>query len=771
MIPQHTPFKHISVARMQEIEDSGDQEWQIYLAAQEYIEAGILIVPLEKGGKALPYQKEHGINYGSASKKPEVIEKWFHPMNGMFAGWNIGIATGKKDGFFAVDVDLHGEEDGILNLEKLENENEKLPEGPVQLTPSGGIHHLFLWQDNAASSTSKIAPSIDTRGGSDKACKGHIVVFPSMINGNKYRWIKGGDIPHIPPWIMEKMGVVWKAPAGLGRGNENITDDDTEQQVPIDQIIRMLSVVNPDDLGYDEWLRVGMAIKSQYQGDDGLDIWDEWSKSGSRYKPNECKTRWHGFADYGEVRIGTLYFYANENGYETHEDDIKVNKFDVLIEGMNKSYAIVTVGGKIRVLREKGQVADPMNGHYDLLGKDDFKTLLQNETVMISDPKGNPKRISVADIWLAHQGRRTYANGMGLFPDNNTPEGWYNTWNGFSVQPREGKCNNFLMHIKTVICSGDENAYEWLLDWCADAVQDPANPKGTAVVMRGEEGAGKGTLANVMGELFGSHYRHLIDDSHLLGNFNAHMIDALFIFADEITWGGNVKSSGKLKGMVTERHLIGERKGVDAIGYRNMIHMMIASNSNWVIPAGTNSRRWFMLNVSDHRVGDAEYFDTLTDELKNGGVEAFLYFLLEREIEANLRVAPKTKALEEQRLRSSSGDTVLQWWMNRVEQGILEVPDEKQEFDPNDASYSWPNYVTKMNLYENYKEFCKGDNRTPYTVSVFYIEVKKMGVKLSRVRVNGDRKSLYVIPSLENAMRGLDEKFGIKFEEGEDEDE
>lgn len=767
MIPQNNIKREINVARMKEIEGEGDHKWQVYLAAQEYITAGIYVLPLVANGKSLPYQKEFNINYGTASRKPETIEKWFHPMTGKFAGWNIGIACGRKDGVFAVDVDVHGAENGADNMLKLEGEFEPMPAGPVQITPSGGFHHLLLWQDNAASSTSKIAPSIDTRGGTEKACKGHIVAFPSEIDGVKYQWKTGGEIPHIPPWIMEKMGVTWKAPVGRGRGNENIADEDMEKPVPPEQINRMLESIDPNSLSYDEWLRVGMAIKSQMQGEDGLLLWDTWSKNGEKYKANECQTRWHGFADYGSVRIGTLFYYAKEAGYETHEDDVKVNKWDVLVESLNKVYAIVTVGGKIKILREKGD-GDAINGHYDLLGKEDFRTLLQNETTIVPDARGNPKRISVADIWLAHESRRTYANGMGLFPDYNVPNGWYNTWNGFSVEPREGNCDLFLDHIKEVICDGDESNYNWLLDWCADSVQDPANPKGTAVVMRGEEGAGKGTLANVIGELFGSHYRHLIDDSHLLSNFNAHMIDALFVFADEITWGGNVKSSGKLKGMVTERHLVGERKGVDAVGYRNMIHMMIASNSDWVIPAGTNSRRWFMLDVSGHKIGDKSYFDAISDELENGGHEAFLYFLLNRKIESNLRVAPKTEALQEQRMRSAANDSVLQWWSNRVSAAVIEVPDEK-EFDPNDAAMGWPTNVTKINLYNDYKTFCKEDNRTPLTIAIFYIEVKKVGMRLSRPMINGKRKPVYIIPSIDQAIADLKEKFGVNFGEEDDE--
>ena len=190
--------------------------------------------------------------------------------------------------------------------------------------------------------------------------------------------------------------------------------------------------------------------------------------------------------------------------------------------------------------------------------------------------------------------------------------------------------------------------------FAADCVQDPGNLKGTAIVMRGKEGTGKGTFANTLGKLFGPHFVHLIDSSHLMGNFNAHLIEAIVVFADEITWGGNVKNQGKLKGLVTEPQLTGERKGIDAVQYRNLAHVIIASNSDWVIPAGPESRRWFVIDVDDSRANDQTYFSAIHKQLDNCGYEAFLHFLQNRKITSNLRHAPETSALADQRRLSAS---------------------------------------------------------------------------------------------------------------------
>ena len=49
------------------------------------------------------------------------------------------------------------------------------------------------------------------------------------------------------------------------------------------------------DLGYDEWLRTGMALHHEF-GDEGLDLWDEWSGGGSKYAGSDSlMTHWRSF--------------------------------------------------------------------------------------------------------------------------------------------------------------------------------------------------------------------------------------------------------------------------------------------------------------------------------------------------------------------------------------------------------------------------------------------------------------------------------------------
>ena len=168
-------YVQIRTSKINQIESIENREDKIHAAAIMYVELGIRIVPIRPNSKALP---SSGVNYQSASRKPEIINRWFG-VGGKYRGWNIGIACGQSDGVAAIDIDNQEE------WERFSPDNYDF-DGPVQRTPSGGTHMLVKWTKEMRSSTSHLATGIDTRGGDDSSCKSHIVVWPSEINGIPY---------------------------------------------------------------------------------------------------------------------------------------------------------------------------------------------------------------------------------------------------------------------------------------------------------------------------------------------------------------------------------------------------------------------------------------------------------------------------------------------------------------------------------------------------------------------------------------------------------
>ena len=128
------------------------------------------------------------------------------------------------------------------------------------------------------------------------------------------------------------------------------------------------------------------------------------------------------------------------------------------------------------------------------------------------------------------------------------------------------------------------------------------------------------------------------------------------LFADEAFFAGDKKHGGLLKTIITEETMMIERKGIDAAQRRNFLGMIMASNMRFVIPAGQDARRYFVLEVSTKRLQDSLYFGAIAKDLDEGGLSNLLWFLLNYDLTGfNIRNVPKTAALEEQKSMTRSG--------------------------------------------------------------------------------------------------------------------
>ncbi|SBQ22139.1 PriCT-2 domain-containing protein [Neisseria gonorrhoeae] len=67
----------------------------------------------------------------------------------------------------------------------------------------------------------------------------------------------------------------------------------------------------------DFWVKMGAAVKDEL-GEDGFELWDEWSRHSENYKSNDAKAVWKSLKQ-GHIHIGTLFYHARENGYHPNK--------------------------------------------------------------------------------------------------------------------------------------------------------------------------------------------------------------------------------------------------------------------------------------------------------------------------------------------------------------------------------------------------------------------------------------------------------------------
>jgi hypothetical protein len=369
--------------------------------------------------------------------------------------------------------------------------------------------------------------------------------------------------------------------------------------------------------------------------------------------------------------------------------DAREEVYDPNLRELNSKHAVISdIGGKCRIISE---VYDEglKRTRISYQSFSDFMNRYCNRKVQVATTKDNqPVYHPLGKWWVGHEKRRQYDTV--IFSPGQEVTTAYNLWKGFACDAIPGNCGLFTEHILLNICQNNNEYYEYLLSWMARCVQKPDCPGEVAVILRGEMGTGKSFFAKNFGALFGRHFLQVSDSKHLIGNFNSHLQDCIVLFGDEAFYAGDKKHESVLRALVTEETLSLEAKGVDMVASSNYTHIILGSNSQWVVPAGNNERRYFVLDVGNDKMQNKKYFAGIKKQLSSGGLEALLYLLLNRDISNfEVRDVPKTIALQDQKILSMSPEEI--WWYEKLEEGhVLKKQD------------GWEHEILKEELQNDY---------------------------------------------------------------------
>ena len=323
-------------------------------------------------------------------------------------------------------------------------------------------------------------------------------------------------------------------------------------------------------------------------------------------------------------------------------------------------------------------------------------------------------------------------------------ENYFNLWRGWQIDEKKQKsCKFFLEHIKENISSNNIEIYEYILNWMADAIQNPAEKPGVGIVLMGDQGTGKGVFTNLFGKLFGQHFMAITQPKQLTGNFNWHLKDKLLLFADELNFKDANYRHGIMKALITEKKFTVEKKFGDAFQANNYIRIIIASNAEHVLKIAKNERRFFIVRVLPKRIKDRVYFRKIVDEMENGGIEALYYFLKKRDIsKVDVGCFPSTDELYEQKILSL--EPIEEFMYSVIENGSF------------DGTGKWQKEILTDELQELFKVFSLKNSITikgKSSETKLGQYLKRLEFKKERKRINGKRRSVYKIPTLEKCKK------------------
>ena len=452
-----------------------------------------------------------------------------------------------------------------------------------------------------------------------------------------------------------------------------------------------------------------------------------------------------------EKKAQSLFVTGVDSGFMT--PGMAAQKPIVALNEMNKKHAVITnLGGKCVVMEWAVSQVDPQWEEPAYQTFTAFKERYSNRYIEIVDVIGSKvQKIGAqpaAAWWLCQPSRRQF-DGLDLVPNGPAvlKGNRLNLWRGWGVEPKEGDWSRLRKHMWVVLANEEKRSFDYIVRWTAWKYQNAGDRPEVALNFKGLKGTGKGVFMYSMLKAFGPHGLEIHNPQHLTGKHNKHLQNRLLVCADEAVWAGDKQAERVLKGMVTERTLTIEPKGVDAFAWPNRLAIIQSTNDKWVVPATWDERRYAVFEVNPVHIQQREYFERLFAEIDGGGAAAMLYDLLRLDLQGwHPRYdIPQTKALIEQKVQSLDG--LEQWWLAKL--STAETPTAQQRN---------PRWVLSKRLYED---------AIHHNPRAKYVTETEVGNFLREMGCEHKSTGLawgWVFPPIEEARRAWEIKMGGKHE-------
>jgi len=281
--------------------------------------------------------------------------------------------------------------------------------------------------------------------------------------------------------------------------------------------------------------------------------------------------------------------------------------------------------------------------------------------------------------------------------------------------------------------------------------------------MMGQEGSGKGMTVDPIKRILGE--RNWFQPSkctEVIGQWNKSVMGKKLLYLNEMTWGGDKAAAGDIKKLITEEKISIREKYITDFSVDNLANYIIDGNDDWVIPAGSKTRRWAVYKTSNYMAGVNLNKKQLAeiDEITSVDILRLARTLRDWDTSKwNDRQPPTSQALFTQQLKTIPDYE--KWWFNALECGCIH-------------GYEFGSKVKKSELYDMYKEHTQ--SKHPLGT------IRELFTKLSEIS-NTDMQKTYSqrcgvgvervikIPSLKDAREGFAEYMGanIPWHDGDDE--
>ena len=397
---------------------------------------------------------------------------------------NLGWVLSKED--LVIDVDPRN--GGEQSFKKLESRILKLEPKtslePTIKTPSGGFH-IYLKKPKAFIGK-ELQGKLNDYPGIDFLSKGRqCLILSSKIGDKNYEFYDDflssiNENRVAPESLVEMILATNKSKLKNESISKHIVKfDNVETDKELDfedglikfndvseeRILQVLDDLDPS-MEYGSWLNVGMSLYNWNPSEDeGLRVWEKWSKGGENYQSGETAKKWKTFSPNGTTTVATLFYMQKLANVSKQTSEIEdwIRKIRLSDENQLK----VSVFPKIKKLEidyvNREKLAKAIQGRFFELtgarlpiGKIRSEiSQSENTAAYWHDKKDIPKW---CEEWV-------YVNSHNAYLNLNTleihKEASFNIENGYMVPTNEGggknsaskHCadNGFIQKVSTIV--------------------------------------------------------------------------------------------------------------------------------------------------------------------------------------------------------------------------------------------------------------------------------------------------------------------------------
>jgi hypothetical protein len=543
--------------------------------------------------------------------------------------------------------------------------------------------------------------------------------------------------------------------------------------LPTETIINLLECIDPDIME-PRWFRVlGAVHKTTHGSIEGLEIVDAWSSNGCKYKGSrDVEKRWKFYSNNeNRINLGTLIFEAKQAGADVSAIMQQADAFEICesedpgsdevdlaatpdipdlepLAALQQQFGLLSISGKLCIF-DRADLATRTEQHTArkllLSNRSDGALLIERALRATYPDAEDPK--GIVKLFFVHPDTVCYS-GIEFNPKG-TSENHLNLWEGPTIIPQDGPWLGIQDFLYEIICNFDWESYLYLIKYIAHALLKPEEKPGVMIILIGGQGIGKGTLARIFQKIWSATYIQINNVEEVVGTFNAILERSYIIFMDEALFSGNRRGTDELKSIVTEPIIQISEKYQPSRQIRSVHRFIASTNADHFKNTERDDRRDFTLRVSEARKKDHNYWVALADEIKNGGVEAMVYDLMNIDLsDFNIRQKPNTKELVEQKLHSL--DPIQRWWHDGLYNGAF------------GKCVNWMEFISTSDVIDGIIEVNGGRMHKKPSALIISQALHKLcpSAKQHQQQTKYDRHRGYLLPTLQQARAEFEQYIG-----------